>query len=112
MSFSWNRNAAVRPNSLIAPRGDTVMPFGAGPGAPAAPSNAQRASVARFLVGLWEYLKENAPRHPQLAGALQEMQSAVAAYQADSSPDPWAPVKRVMQAIEVERQSNPSIPQP
>lgn len=102
MTFTWIRDAD-----------QPFRPLAAG-NAPAAVglSAEQRTKLATLLSQTFSYLRENAPAHPGLAAAIAEMHSAVAAYQAGESQDPFGPLRRVFSAIEAQRRLDPSIPKP
>lgn len=105
MAFNWNRQSQSDAALNLADA-TSISALQSGV------TDEQRAQVASLLVEFYTYLKSNAPSHPGLASAVQQMHSAVAAYQSGQSEDPYGPIKRVYAAIEAERQIDPSIPQP
>jgi hypothetical protein len=100
MPFSWVKDADPSLN---------VFTDGA-PGA--ALDDDQRRHVKSLMEMALAYLRDNAPTHPGLASAIDEMVQAVAVYQAGQTNDPYYPFRRVVQAIEKQRQIDPSIPKP
>lgn len=78
----------------------------------AALSDDQRRHVKSLMEMAIRYLGDNAPAHPGLASAIEEMTSAVAAFRAGQTNDPYYPFRRVVQAIEAQRRTDPSIPKP
>ena len=105
MGFSWSRQGTA---ATVDPAAAVLSPASARPGL----TEEQRAKLGSLLVEFYGYLKTNAPAHPGLAAAVQEMHSAVAAYQSGQAEDPYGPIKRVLHAIESARLTDPSIPRP
>lgn len=104
MTITFTRQGAAAPAAVAAPAADA-------PALPAAPDD-QRAKVAEVLLRLFGYLKDNAPVHPGLAGAITEMHTAVAAYQANQPGDPYVPVRKVLAVIEAQRKLDATVPKP
>ena len=108
MAFEWNRTVVA---ASAGPGGSAV------PGVPTPPNRAEpseevRRKVAQLLVDFERYLSANAPVHQDLAPAIAEMQTAVAAYVSRQPGDPFAPIKQVLATIETVRLTDPSIPAP
>jgi hypothetical protein len=118
MSFTWNRRDAIEVGELVATAA-AVAPFAAGPTLPTeiwsahdSASAQQRAKAGLLLSQLYGYLRENAEAHPQLAGAIPVLSSAVAEYRTGQAPDPVSGVRSVYAAIETVRRGDPAIPEP
>lgn len=101
MAFTLSRSAS----SLAQLVANTVAPQSIRPGG-------EREKVKSLLIRYQKYLEANAIQHHALGEAIESMQSAVAAFLADSSADPWAPLVAVDQEIAKARTLDPSIPEP
>jgi hypothetical protein len=77
------------------------------PGPP--PGDQRQAKLGKALETAFHFLQDNALTHPGLASAITEMHAAVATY---PSGDTLSHLERVLDAIETQRQLDPSIPQP
>jgi hypothetical protein len=117
MSFTWIRPVAPTMDDAPPPAGELVAAPEAGappstaiaaPGQP--PGDQRQAKLGKALETAYHYLQDNAPSHPGLASAITEMHAAVAAFQ--SGGDTLSRIERVLDAIETQRQLDPSIPQP
>ncbi len=64
------------------------------------------------LPKVYAYLRQHAPDHPDLAPAIEETTSAVAAYQAGRPDDVQAALRRALLAIDAARRADPGIPPP
>lgn len=107
MAFTWNR-----PNSSDQTVALATAAVSAAAGGEPGVTEADREQLGSLLVGFYTYLKTNAPSFPELAPAVQEMHSAVAAYHSGQSQDPFGPIKKVHASIAAQRRNNPSIPKP
>ncbi|MBO3085667.1 hypothetical protein [Cellulomonas fengjieae] len=101
MPFTWIRDAdsAVHTSTTVAPAAAVV-------------ADDQLLRAASVLPKMFAYLRDNAPNHPSLAPAIAETTTAVAAYQSGRADDVQAALRRALQAIEAERRTDPTIPQP
>jgi hypothetical protein len=98
MTFTW-----VKPS-------DELATFASQPAANV--PDGQREKVGELLIKAFDYLQKNALTHLSLATAIEEMHSAVAAYDSRQTQDPFGPLQRVVRAIEAQRRIDSSIPRP
>lgn len=70
----------------------------------------RRTRAGELLGQLFTYLEDNAEQHPALMSVAPVLSSAVAAWRAGQSSDPYDGVQRVLQAVQAVRATDPSIP--
>ena len=94
-------------------RGRAFDPAAATVGDPPSSARARaRTEAGTVLVELYEYFKANAWTHRTLATALPVLSNAILQYRAAQSVDPFDGARSVLAAIERERRSDPTIPEP
>jgi hypothetical protein len=103
--------ATVTPSTPAAPPPVVAAAATVSPQAAAAMTQ-QRDTAGAILVDLFRYLETHAEAHPAVVPAIPVLSSAVAEWRAGTSPDAFAGARRVYQAIQAARRSDPALPDP
>lgn len=117
MRYAWTRatEAGLVPASAAGPEGATSVrpqgssPIGVIPAQRVEPSANSAPTVGAVLTRLYGYLEAQAPTHPRLADAFDELGSAIAALGAPTA-DPYAGARQVLATIQRVRAADPQIP--